>query len=40
MVRELSQTLKRARGGVTSDDATILLIEWRGGTADHLAVLD
>jgi serine phosphatase RsbU (regulator of sigma subunit) len=40
MVRELSQTLKRARGGVTSDDATILLIEWRGGTADHLALLD
>jgi len=40
MVRELSQTLKQARGGVTSDDATILLVEWRGGTADHLARLD
>jgi hypothetical protein len=40
MVRELSHTLKRARGGITSDDATILLIEWRGGSADHLAVID
>jgi serine phosphatase RsbU (regulator of sigma subunit) len=39
MARELSQTLKHARGGVTSDDATILLLEWRGGGADHLAVL-
>ncbi len=36
MVRALSHTLKRARGGLTSDDATIFLIEWRGGTADHL----
>jgi hypothetical protein len=40
MVRDLSHTLKQARGGVTSDDATILLIEWRGGSADHLARLD
>jgi len=32
-VRELSHALKRARGGVTSDDAMILLVEWRGGTA-------
>ncbi|WUH91970.1 serine/threonine-protein phosphatase [Streptomyces sp. NBC_00433] len=40
MVRDLSRALKRARGGVTSDDATILLVEWRGGTADHLTVLD
>jgi phosphoserine phosphatase RsbU/P len=40
MVRELSHALKRARGGITTDDATILVIEWRGGTADHLAVMD
>ncbi|WP_328467010.1 PP2C family protein-serine/threonine phosphatase [Streptomyces sp. NBC_00448] len=40
MVQDLSHTLKQARGGVTTDDATILLIEWRGGTADHLATLD
>lgn len=40
MVRELSHALKRARSGITSDDATILLIEWRGGSADHLAVMD
>ncbi|MEV6012892.1 PP2C family protein-serine/threonine phosphatase [Streptomyces sp. NPDC051976] len=40
MVRDLSHTLKRARGGVTTDDATIFLIEWRGGTADHLTVID
>ena len=38
-VRWLSQTLMVERGGLTSDDATLLLIEWRGGAADHLAVL-
>jgi serine phosphatase RsbU (regulator of sigma subunit) len=37
MVRTLSHTLKRERGGITSDDASLFLIEWRGGTADHLA---
>jgi hypothetical protein len=31
-VRVLSQALMRARSGVTSDDATIFLFEWRGGT--------
>ncbi|WP_242608632.1 PP2C family protein-serine/threonine phosphatase [Actinomadura formosensis] len=36
MVRHLSHTLMRERGGITSDDATLFLIEWRGGTADHL----
>jgi serine phosphatase RsbU (regulator of sigma subunit) len=40
MVRRLSHALMRARGGTTSDDATLFLIEWRGGTADHLATLD
>ncbi|MFI6563714.1 PP2C family protein-serine/threonine phosphatase [Streptomyces sp. NPDC050534] len=40
MVRSLSHTLKQERGGRTSDDATLFLIEWRGGAADHLAVLD
>ena len=40
MARTLSHTLKQARGGVTSDDATLLLFEWRGGSADHLAVMD
>jgi stage II sporulation SpoE-like protein len=39
-VRGLSHALMRARGGTTSDDATLLLIEWRGGTADHLVTLD
>ncbi|MGW2975784.1 PP2C family protein-serine/threonine phosphatase, partial [Streptomyces mirabilis] len=34
----LSHALKRERAGRTSDDATILLIEWRGGAADHLAI--
>jgi serine phosphatase RsbU (regulator of sigma subunit) len=38
-VRRLSHALKRARGEVTNDDATLFLIEWRGGTADHLAHL-
>ncbi|WP_230420863.1 PP2C family protein-serine/threonine phosphatase [Actinomadura soli] len=37
MVRDLSHTLMQERGGITSDDATLFLIEWRGGTADHLA---
>jgi serine phosphatase RsbU (regulator of sigma subunit) len=40
LVRNLSQTLKAERGGVTSDDATLLLVEWRGGSADHLATVD
>lgn len=36
----LSHALKRERGGCTSDDATVLLIEWRGGAADHLTILE
>ncbi|MET7929859.1 PP2C family protein-serine/threonine phosphatase [Streptomyces sp. NPDC005349] len=36
----LSHILKRQRGGRTSDDATLFMIEWHGGVADHLAVLD
>ena len=39
-VRRLSHSLKRRRGGATSDDATLFLLEWRGGTADHLAEID
>jgi len=39
-VRRLSHTLKRDRRGVTSDDATLFLLEWRGGTSDHLAEID
>ncbi|WP_254211338.1 PP2C family protein-serine/threonine phosphatase [Streptomyces sp. ADI95-16] len=38
--RAFSHTLKEERGGNTSDDATLFLIEWRGGTSDHLATLD
>ncbi|MGR3938789.1 PP2C family protein-serine/threonine phosphatase [Streptomyces sp. BRA346] len=38
-VRWLSHALMAERGGLTSDDATLFLIEWRGGAADHLAVL-
>lgn len=34
-VRELSHALKSARSGVTSDDATIVLVEWRGVPADR-----
>lgn len=30
VARSLSHTLQRARGGITTDDATLLLIEWRG----------
>ena len=29
MVRALSHVLKEKRGGRTSDDATLFLIEWR-----------
>ncbi|MDQ1413497.1 MAG: hypothetical protein QOE07_2085 [Acidimicrobiaceae bacterium] len=39
-VRRLSHALKRDRGGVTSDDATLFLLDWRGGSADHLAEID
>jgi serine phosphatase RsbU (regulator of sigma subunit) len=37
MVRSLSHTLMRQRKGTTSDDASLFLVEWCGGTADHLA---
>jgi serine phosphatase RsbU (regulator of sigma subunit) len=37
IVRALSHALKRARGGATTDDATLFLMEWQGGSADHLA---
>ena len=40
MVRALSHALTRARGGATTDDATLLAVEWRGGPADHLATID
>ena len=40
VVRSLSHTLKRERGGRTSDDATLFLIEWRGGDTDHPSTLD
>jgi serine phosphatase RsbU (regulator of sigma subunit) len=36
IVRRLSHALTRARGGLTTDDATLFLLEWRGGNADHL----
>jgi serine phosphatase RsbU (regulator of sigma subunit) len=32
MVRGLSRTLVSARGGVTTDDTTLFLVEWRGGS--------
>jgi len=40
VVRSLSHTLKQERGGATSDDATLFLLEWSGGAADHLALLE
>jgi serine phosphatase RsbU (regulator of sigma subunit) len=33
MVRGLSHALARARGDVTTDDTTLFLVEWRGGSA-------
>jgi serine phosphatase RsbU (regulator of sigma subunit) len=40
MVRGLSHALARARDGVTTDDTTLFLVEWRGGSADHLGTAD
>jgi hypothetical protein len=40
VVRALSHALMEERGGTTTDDATLFLMEWRGGAADHLAALD
>ena len=39
-VRRLSHALKSARVDVTNDDATLFLLEWRGGSADHLAQVE
>ena len=39
-VRRLSHALKTARVEVTNDDATLFLLEWRGGSADHLAQVE
>ena len=36
-VRRLSHALLRERGGITNDDATLVLFEWRGADASHLA---
>ena len=35
---QLSRALKQERGGRTSDDATLFLIEWRGNPSGNLAV--
>ncbi|GHE73450.1 hypothetical protein GCM10017771_97200 [Streptomyces capitiformicae] len=40
VVRSLSHALKQQRGGRTTDDAPLFLIEWRGSAADHLALLE
>jgi len=34
-VRRLSHSLRHARGEVTNDDATLFLLEWRGGSEDR-----
>jgi serine phosphatase RsbU (regulator of sigma subunit) len=39
-VRRLSHALMRERGGATSDDATLFLLEWRDADADHLTKID
>jgi len=39
-VRHLSEALLRGRDGQTSDDATLFLIEWRGGPPTDPASLD
>ena len=39
-VRRLSHTLLQERGGTSSDDATLFLLQWRGGDTSHLAALE
>ncbi len=39
MVRGLSHSLARARGGVTTDDTTLFLVEWRGGSVGQFAAV-
>lgn len=39
-VRRLSHALMRQRGGATSDDATLFLLEWRAEAAGILAKID
>ncbi|XVQ11594.1 PP2C family protein-serine/threonine phosphatase [Spirillospora sp. CA-255316] len=39
LVRGYSHSLMQERRGITTDDATLLLVEWKGGSADHLAIL-
>ncbi|MER8155886.1 PP2C family protein-serine/threonine phosphatase [Streptomyces sp. NPDC094472] len=39
MVRGLSHTLMRERGGVTTDDATLFMVEWSGGTTNRLVTI-
>ncbi len=38
-VRRLSHALRGERGGTTTDDATLFLLEWRDDSADHLTSL-
>ncbi|MFD5315899.1 PP2C family protein-serine/threonine phosphatase [Streptomyces sp. NPDC127098] len=39
-LRRLSHTLRREREGHTSDDATLFMVQWRGGGPERLAALD
>jgi serine phosphatase RsbU (regulator of sigma subunit) len=39
-VRRLSHALMRARGGQTTDDATLFLLEWRNEPTEHLTRLE
>jgi len=39
-VTRLSHALMAERGGTTSDDATLFLLEWRDQDPSHLAVID
>lgn len=39
-VRRLSHALMNERGGTTTDDATLLVLEWRGGNPDHLSIVE
>ena len=36
-VRRMSRLLMLERGGATTDDSTLLMIEWTGAPADDLA---
>jgi hypothetical protein len=38
--QDIVEALAPARGGVTTDDTTLFLVEWRGGSLGDLVTMD